>query len=60
MGCKKSGSERVLSHFETKIEAIEYARKISRNQNSELFIHGKDGKIQNKDSNGNDPKDIEG
>lgn len=27
----------------------------ARNQGTEFYIHGKDGKIQNKDSHGNDP-----
>ncbi len=30
-------------------------REISKNQGSELVIHGKDGKIQQKDSHGKDP-----
>jgi hypothetical protein len=40
---------------ETKKEAVEVAREIARNNHSELVIHGKDGKIQDKDSYGNDP-----
>lgn len=56
-GCdvKKAGSERASNHCDTKQEAIEKARGISRNQGTELYIHGKDGKIQKKDSHGNDP-----
>ncbi|WKN29756.1 DUF2188 domain-containing protein [Porifericola rhodea] len=52
---KKGGSDRVSKHFDTKKEAEKYSRNLSNKEKSELFIHGKDGKIQRKDSNGNDP-----
>ncbi|MGE4503501.1 MAG: DUF2188 domain-containing protein [Thiomicrospira sp.] len=52
---RQSGSERSSGHFETKAEAEKRAREISRNQESELVIHNKDGKIARKDSHGNDP-----
>ncbi|MFW5871769.1 MAG: DUF2188 domain-containing protein [bacterium] len=52
---KKGGSDRSSGHFRTKQEAEDKGRQISRNQNSELVIHGKDGKIQRTDSHGNDP-----
>ena len=52
---KKGGAERASKHLETKNEAIEQGRKISQNQGTELYIHGRDGKIQQKDSHGNDP-----
>ena len=51
---KKGGGERSSNHTNTKQEAIHIARTISQNQGSELYIHGKDGKIQQKDSHGND------
>ncbi len=41
--------------FPTQKEAIERAREIAQHQKSELVIHGKDGKIREKDSYGNDP-----
>lgn len=52
---KKSGSSRVSGHFDTQKEAINKAREISSNQNSELYIHGRNGQIREKDSHGNDP-----
>ena len=52
---KKGGSEKTSKHFEKKEEAIDYGRKVSKNQDSELVIHKKDGRIQNADSHGNDP-----
>lgn len=51
---KKGGADRASKHFETKKSAEKYSRDLSRRENSELFIHGKDGKIQRKDSHGND------
>lgn len=57
---KRGGSARASAHAETKAEAEKVARTISKNQNTELVIHGKDGIIQRSDSHGNDlcpPKD---
>ena len=51
---KKAGAERASKHSDTKQEAVEKGRQISQNQGTELYIHGKDGKIQQKDSHGND------
>ena len=52
---KKSGSSRSSGHFDRKIDAVQRAREISRKQKTELFIHRKDGQIQQRDSHGNDP-----
>lgn len=52
---KGEGNSKATKITKTKEEAIKVAREISRNQNSELIIHGKDGKIQSKDSHGHDP-----
>ncbi|NMC35211.1 MAG: DUF2188 domain-containing protein [Veillonellaceae bacterium] len=52
---KRGGAERVSKHFDTKKDAVDYGRQVSNNQNSELIIHGKDGRIQQSDSHGNDP-----
>ena len=40
---KKGGAERASGHFETKAEAVKSAREISRNQETELKIHHKNG-----------------
>ncbi|MDY6823239.1 MAG: DUF2188 domain-containing protein [Thermodesulfobacteriota bacterium] len=45
---------RSSGHFDKKQEAVDAGRKISQNQGTEFYIHVKDGKIQNKDSHGND------
>ena len=52
---KRPDCKRVSAHADTKSEAIKIARGISRNQNTELVIHGKNGRIQNSDSHGGDP-----
>lgn len=46
---------RSSGHFDKKQDAVDAGRKISQNQGTEFYIHGKDGKIQDKDSHGNDP-----
>jgi len=53
-GIKKNNSQKSIKNFDKKQNAVDYARKISRNQRSELVIHNKDGKIRQKDSHGND------
>jgi len=52
---KPEGGERASSVHDTQAEAIERARDIARNQGSELLIHGRDGRIRERDSHGNDP-----
>ena len=52
---KKGGSTRATKVFDTQQAAIGYGREIARNQKAEFYVHGKDGRIRNKDSYGNDP-----
>ena len=52
---KRGGGEKASRHFETKQEAIDGGREISRNQGTELIIHNRDGRISQSDSHGNDP-----
>jgi uncharacterized protein YdaT len=52
---KGEGNERPSHVTKTKQEAVYLGRQIAANQGSELIIHGKDGKIQAKDSHGRDP-----
>ena len=51
---KKGGAERASGHFDRKQEAVDAGRTISRNQGTEFVIHGQNGRIQQKDSHGND------
>lgn len=52
---KRDGGQRASNICGTKKEAINVAREISRNQQTELQIHNKDGRISSRDSHGNDP-----
>ena len=52
---KKGGASRASGHFNTKKDAERFGRQVSRNQGTELIIHGRDGKIQRADSHGHDP-----
>ena len=54
-GIKGEGNSRLTSTFDRQSDAIAAARQISRNQSSELIIHGRDGQIRERDSHGNDP-----
>jgi hypothetical protein len=57
---KRDGGERASRVTETKAEAEKLGRTISRNQETELQVHGRDGAIQRSDSHGNDPKSSKG
>jgi uncharacterized protein YdaT len=52
---KPAEGDRASSVHDTQREAIERAREIVENQSSELFIHGRDGRIRERDSHGRDP-----
>lgn len=51
---KKSGSIKASKSFDRKEDAIKYARELSRKEATELFIHKKDGKIQERSTYGAD------
>ena len=51
---KGVGNSKATIITETKKEAIAAGKEIAKNQQSELIIHGKDGKIQEKNTYGND------
>lgn len=52
---RRGGSERASVLTDTKQEAVDLGREISRNQHSEFVIHDKHGVIRQSDSHGNDP-----
>ncbi len=52
---KGEGNSKATSIHSTQREAIEQARNIAQNQKSELFIHGENGRIRERNSYGNDP-----
>jgi len=52
---KGAGASKATSTHSTQAEAIEKGRVIAQNQETELFVHGKNGRIRERDSYGNDP-----
>ena len=52
---KGEGNSRATVRTSTQKEAIDIARTISRNQQTELVIHRPNGQIREKDSHGKDP-----
>lgn len=57
---KGAGNSRASSVHQTQTEAVAKARGIARNQRSELFVHGRDGRIRARDSHGRDPNPPKG
>jgi hypothetical protein len=51
----REGNDRSSGFFERKSDALERGRELARDQKTELVEHGRDGRIQDSDSYGNDP-----
>lgn len=43
---RKSGSDKTIKYFKTQKEAIDYAKTLAKNQDTDIVIHKKDGKIR--------------
>ena len=54
-GVRGEGNKKLTRKTNTQRESIEIAREIANNQKSEVVIHGRNGKIRDSDSYGNDP-----
>lgn len=52
---KGEGNSKASSIHNRQSEAINSARSTAKRQASELFIHGRNGQIRDRDSFGNDP-----
>ncbi|SEM04032.1 hypothetical protein SAMN05518845_11542 [Variovorax sp. YR750] len=52
---KNSGSSRASKTFGTQAEAVRYGRDAAKKGGLELYVHGRDGTIKNKNSYGRDP-----
>ena len=52
---KGSGNQSATSVHPAQREAIGSARNIARNQGTEMFIHGENGRIRQRNTYGNDP-----
>jgi hypothetical protein len=46
--------------FSTQNEAITHGRQLAEEEQGELVVHGEGGQVREKDSHGNDPRDIPG
>ncbi|MBS3765348.1 DUF2188 domain-containing protein [Candidatus Bipolaricaulota bacterium] len=57
---KAEGAKRASSKHGTKKEAVKTARERARKQSSQIFIHGKNGRIQEERTYGNDPHPPDG
>lgn len=51
---RRGGADRATSHHETKQQAIDHGREVSRRQGTEFRIHNEDGRIASSDSHGGD------
>jgi len=49
-----AGNSKATKIVETQKQAVVIAREIAKNQKSELFVHGKNGHIRERNSYGND------
>jgi hypothetical protein len=52
---KGAGNSRATVVTNTQTEATKIAREIAINQKSEMFVHGANGQIRQRNSYGNDP-----
>lgn len=52
---KGAGNTKATKRTDTQKKAIDIARNIAKNQQSEIVVHRPDGRIRDKDSYGNDP-----
>lgn len=50
-----TGAQRMAGVYLTQEEAITIARSRARAQGTELYIHGRDGRIRERNSYGHDP-----
>ena len=55
-----AGNSKYTLIVDTQLEAIEIARGIAQNQNSELFIHNRQGHIRERNTYGDDPNPPKG
>jgi uncharacterized protein DUF2188 len=53
---RRDGASRASSLHDSRTEAIERGRSTARREHLELVVHGRDGRIRNPNSFGNDPR----
>lgn len=52
---EREGSGRASSLHDTQAQAERAGRSTARSDGTEFFLHGRDGRIRERDSYGNDP-----
>lgn len=52
---RKAGASKVSGTYSTQHEAEKVARDRAQRQGTELYIHGRDGRIRERNSYGKDP-----
>lgn len=57
---QKNGTQRAASLHDTQASAEQAARAQARRERTELVVKGRDGRIQRRDSYGNDPRSSKG
>ena len=57
---RRAGASRASSVYTTQAEAIRDAKEKAKNQRTELYIHGRDGRIRERSSFGSDPRNVKG
>lgn len=57
---QKDGTKRAASLHPKKAYAVDAARAQAKRQGAELVVKGRNGRIQSKDSHGNDPRSSKG
>ncbi len=57
---KREGATRPSFQTDKKKDAVDKGRALCKKDKGELFIHGKDGRIQSRDSHGSDPTPSKG
>lgn len=55
----KSGGRKVSSH-RTQANAAKAGRSVAKTGRTELYVHGRDGRIREANSYGNDPSNVPG
>ncbi|QNR07769.1 MULTISPECIES: DUF2188 domain-containing protein [Staphylococcaceae] len=55
-----AGNSKVTKIHQTQAEARKHAIEIAKNQKSEVIVHGRDNKIRERNSYGNDPNPPKG
>ena len=52
---RETGAIRVSKKFDSQVDAVKYARVIAKEQESELYVHSRDGSITERDNYGSTP-----